>query len=98
MARIYDLELSSNPYSEELYPGLPTEADFDEVMAAPAGDEWAGYGDWSASLEQSEFERELERRATRATSRGPMLIKAECAHKDCGFTCKRKTRIDGIDI
>ena len=70
-------------------------------MAASAVEdkgEWAGYGEWSESLEQSEFERELERRATVATSRGPMLIKSECAHRGCGFTCKESKREGGIEI
>jgi hypothetical protein len=89
----------SEVYSEEHYPSLPTEEEYNEVIASSLDDErWQGYSEWSDSLEQSEFERELERRATVATRNGPMLIKAECAHKGCGFTCKRARRIGGIDV
>lgn len=84
-------------YSEETYPF--TEEEYAEVMAASLDDDkWEGYGEWSAELEQSEFERSLEARATIATSRGPMLIKRECSHKECGFTCKKGQRIGGIEI
>jgi hypothetical protein len=97
---INDFPFLSNAYSEELYPSLPSEAEFDEVMRASAADEeaWQGYEEWSAELEQRQFERELEQRATVQTSRGQVLIKSECAHKGCGFTCDRKTRIDGVDV
>jgi hypothetical protein len=88
----------SEVYSEELFAGLPTEREYNEVKAASLDESWPGYNEWSDSLEQSEFERELERRATVATTQGPMLIKAECAHKACGFTCKRARRIGGIDV
>jgi hypothetical protein len=83
-------------YSEESY--LFTEEEYSEVMAAPVEDEWAGYSEWSAELEQSQFEAELERRATVMTPNGAMLLKRECSHKDCGFTCKRSRREGGIEI
>jgi hypothetical protein len=87
----------SEIYSDELFPF--TEEEYDEVMAASLDDEkWEGYGEWSADLEQSEFERQLEQRATVQTANGPMLIRSECAHKGCGFTCKRGQRIGGIDV
>jgi hypothetical protein len=89
----------SEVYSEELFD--VSESDYDEVMSASAVEDeaaWQGYSEWSASLEQSEFERELEQRATVATSRGPMLIKSECAHRGCGFTCKQAKREGGMEI
>jgi hypothetical protein len=91
-------KFDSTVYSEEAFPF--TEQEYDEVMSASAVDdtEWQGYAEWSAELEQSEFERELERRATVATKNGPMLIKTECAHRGCGFTCKQAKREGGIEI
>jgi hypothetical protein len=91
-------KFDSNVYSEESYPF--TEDEYNEVMSASAVEDeaWQGYSEWSAELEQSEFERELERRATVITERGPMLIKSECAHRGCGFTCKQAKREGGIEI
>jgi hypothetical protein len=91
-------KFDSEVYSEELMAGI-SEAEYDEVMAASLDDEkWEGYSEWSAQLEQSEFERGLEVRATVQTANGPMLIKRECDHKDCSYTCKRDQRIGGISI
>jgi hypothetical protein len=92
-------KFDSEVYSEELMAGI-SEAEYDEVMSASAveDEKFEGYAEWSAELEQAEFERELGQRATVITERGPMLIKSECAHKGCGFTCKRDTRIGGISI
>jgi hypothetical protein len=98
MTRIDDLGFLSNAYSEDYYASLPSEDEMAEVLAAPVEDEWTGYSEWSAELEQAEFEAELERRATVNTSNGPQLIKRECSHEDCGFTCARDTRIGGISI
>jgi hypothetical protein len=69
-------------------------------MQASAVDEteWQGYAEWSEALEQSAFESSLERRATVITETGAMLIKFECSHKDCGFTCKQAKREGGIEI
>jgi hypothetical protein len=89
-------KFDSEIYCEELFPF--TEEEYSEVMAAPVEDEWAGYSDWSAELEQAQFEANLEARATVQTADGPMLIKRECSHKECGFTCERDTRIGGISI
>ena len=85
-----------NVYSEEMMAGV-SESDYDEVMRASAveGEDFEGYAEWS---EQVEFETSLEARATVETDRGPMLIKRECDHKDCSFTCKRDQRIGGISI
>jgi hypothetical protein len=88
----------SECYSEDYYASLPTEDEMAEVLAAPVEDEWAGYSEWSEALEQSAFDADLERRATVMTPNGAMLIKRECSHKDCGFTCKRGQRIGGIDV
>lgn len=95
MTRIDDLGFLSNTYSEELFN--VSEGDYDEVMAASAVD-YEGYAEWSAELEQAQFEASLEARATVQTANGPMLIKRECTHKDCGFTCKKGQRIGGIEI
>jgi hypothetical protein len=92
-------KFDSEVYSEESYPF--TDEEYNEVMSASAVEdegEWAGYGEWSQSLEQSEFERELEQRAMVITTCGPMLIKSECAHRGCGFTCKQAEREGGIEI
>jgi hypothetical protein len=88
----------SEVYSEDYYASLPSEDEMAEVLAAPVEDEWAGYAEWSAELEQAQFDADLERRATVATKNGPVLIKTECAHRGCGFTCNRSTRLDGIDV
>jgi hypothetical protein len=87
-----------NVYSEEGY-GF-TEEEYNEVMAASAveDEKFEGYGEWSESLEQAQFDAELEQRATVQTANGPMLIKRECDHKACGFTCARDTKIGGISI
>jgi hypothetical protein len=94
MSRISKFD--SEIHSEELFPF--NEEEYSDVMAAPVEDEWGGYREWSAELEQSQFEASLEARATVQTPNGPQLIKRECSHSDCGFTCKRDTRIGGISI
>jgi hypothetical protein len=89
----------SEVYSEDQYASLPSESEYQEVLATSLDDEkYAGYSEWSAELEQSQFEASLEARATVQTANGPMLIKRECSHKECGFTCARDTRIGGISI
>lgn len=52
----------------------------------------------AAALYQSAFERAQERQATVRTAAGPMLIKRECMHRDCGFRCLRDVRIGGIAV
>ena len=90
-------KFDSEIHSEEAYPF--TEEEYNEVMTASLDDEkWEGYGDWSVELEQSQFEANLDARATVQTANGPILIKRECSHKVCGFTCARDTRIGGISI
>jgi hypothetical protein len=89
-------KFDSEIHCEELFPF--TEEEYSEVMATPVEDEWTGYSEWSAEIEQSQFEANLEARATVQTANGLMLIKRECSHKDCGFTCSRDTRIGGISI
>ena len=84
-------------YSEEAYPF--TEEEYKEVIAASLDDDkWEGYAEWSAELEQAEFEASLEARATVQTANGPMLLKRECSHKECGFTCEKIKREGGIII
>jgi hypothetical protein len=95
-------KFDSEVYSEEAYSF--TEAEYDEVMSASAvedeeQDGWQAYGEWSAELEQAQFEASLEARATVQTASGPMLLKRECNHSDCEFSrCKRSQRIGGIDV
>jgi hypothetical protein len=91
-------KFDSSVYSEELYNF--TEQEYDEVMAASLDDEqWQGYSEWSADLEQSAFESSLERRATVQTPHGAMLIKRECSHEDCrADRCKQSVRIGGVEI
>jgi hypothetical protein len=88
-------KFDSEVYSEEGYNF--TEEEYAEVMAASL-DDYEGYAEWSMELEQAEFEASLEARATVQTADGPQLIKRECSHEDCGFTCARDTRIGGISI
>jgi hypothetical protein len=93
-------KFDSEVYSEELMAGI-SEAEYDEVMSASAveDDTWQGYSEWSEALEQSAFDADLERRATVMTPNGAMLIKRECAHKDCrADRCKRSVRIGGVEI
>jgi hypothetical protein len=95
MTRIpkFDLEI----HSEELFPF--TEEEYSEVMATPVDDEWTSYSEWSAEIEQAEFEHSLEARAIAQTANGPMLLKRECSHEGCEFSrCKRGQRIEGIDV
>ena len=88
-------KFDSEIHSEELFAF--TEEEYAEVMAASL-DDYEGYAEWSMELEQSQFEASLEARATVNTPNGPQLIKRECSHSDCGFTCSRDTRIGGISI
>jgi hypothetical protein len=88
-------KFDSEVYSEEGYNF--TEEEYAEVMTASL-DDYEGYAEWSMEIEQSQFEATLEARATVNTPNGPQLIKRECSHKDCGYSCKRDTRIGGISI
>jgi hypothetical protein len=89
----------SEVYSEDYYASLPSEVEMAEVLAAPVEDEWTGYSEWSADIEQAQFEASLEARATVNTPQGEILIKRECNHSDCEFSrCKRAQRIGGIDV
>jgi hypothetical protein len=90
-------KFDSEIHSEELFPF--TEEEYSEVTAAPIEDEWTGYSEWSAELEQAQFEASLEARATVQTANGPMLLKRECSHEGCEFSrCKRGQCIEGIDV
>jgi hypothetical protein len=79
----------SNVYSEELH--TVSESEFDEVMQAMAtDDEWQGYGEWSAELEQGQRV---------ATPHGEILINKECSHAACRTTrCEKDTRYQGIAV
>ena len=86
-------KFDSEIYSEEIFS--VTESEYDEVMA----DDWQGYQDWSADLEQAAFEREQERRSIVNTPHGQLLIRKECTHPACKTTrCARDVRIGGIAI
>lgn len=86
-------KFDSEIYSEELF-GI-TESEYDAVMA----DDWEGYEDWSADLEQAAFEREQERRSIVNTPHGELLIKRDCTHSDCKWSrCSREVRLMGIAI
>ena len=90
-------KFDSEIYSEEL--ALVSETEYDEVMAAMAADDFDGYSDWSAAIEQAEFEREQEKRGTVTTEYGPMLLKRDCAHKGCLTTrCGQGATFGGIAI
>jgi hypothetical protein len=87
---------STKVYSEETYPVLETE--YDEVTSLMATD-FDGYSEWSAALEQAEFEREQERLGTVSTQYGAMLLKRECTHKACTTTrCSKAQSYGGIQI
>jgi hypothetical protein len=88
---------SINVYSEEL--AAVTESEYDEVMSLMASGDFDGYSEWSAALEQAEFEREQERLGTVSTQYGAMLLKRECTHKGCTTTrCSKAQTYGGIAI
>ena len=77
-------------YSEEIYS--VSEQDFDEVMQmmADESNDFEGYGEWSAELEQGEIVN---------TSHGPILINRDCSHKECITTrCMKGASYQGIAI
>ena len=77
----------STVYSEELFDF--TEEEFAAVMA-DAGDEYEGYAEWSAELEQGEV---ID------TPRGQILINRDCSHTACRTTrCERGATYQGIAI
>ena len=87
----------SNVYSED--SNQVSEAEYDEVMSAMTQDDFDGYSEWSAAIEQAEFEREQERRGTVTTEYGAMLLKRDCSHKDCLTTrCSKGATFGGIAI
>jgi hypothetical protein len=89
----FDLEI----YSEEL--ALVSETEYDEIMETMAADDFDGYSEWSATIEQAEFEREQERRGTVTTEYGAMLLKRDCSHKACLTTrCSLGAAFGGIAI
>jgi hypothetical protein len=88
---------STNVYSEETHP--VSESEYDEVMSLMASGDFDGYSEWSAALEQAEFEREQERLGTVSTQYGAMLLKRECTHKGCTTTrCSKAQTYGGIAI
>jgi hypothetical protein len=88
---------SANVYSEEL--AAVSESEYDEVMGLMATGDFDGYSEWSAAVEQAEFEREQERLGTVSTQYGAMLLKRECTHKACTTTrCSRAQSYGGIQI
>jgi hypothetical protein len=50
MTTYHDDRFLFNSYSEDQYAGL-SEREYDEAMAAFASDDFDGYGEWSASVE-----------------------------------------------
>lgn len=90
-------EFESNVYSDEL--AAVSETEYDEVMNLMAADDFDGYSEWSAALEQAEFEREQEKRGTVTTEYGAMLLKRDCSHKGCLTTrCSQGATFGGIAI
>ena len=83
-------KFDSQVYSEEIYAGI-SEADYAEVMNASAvEDEWQGYSEWSAELEQGQIIN---------TPHGEILINKECAHPACLTTrCEKDVRVGGIAV
>ena len=77
----------STVYTEELFDF--TEEEYAAVMA-DAGDEYEGYAEWSAELEQGRIVD---------TPHGQILINKECAHPACLSTrCERDVRVGGIAV
>jgi hypothetical protein len=80
----------TNVYSEELH--TVSESEYDEVMQAMADEsnDFEGYGEWSAELEQGEIVK---------TAHGPILINRDCSHKECSTTrCIKGATFQGIAI
>jgi hypothetical protein len=80
----------SNVYSEELH--TVSESEYDEVMQtiADESNDFEGYTEWSAELEQGQVI---------ATEHGPILINKECAHRECTTTrCMKGATFQGIAI
>ena len=82
-------KFDSEIYSEELYS--VSEQEYDEVMQASAvDDDWQGYSEWSAELEQCQI---ID------TPRGQILINRDCSHAACKTTkCERGATFEGIAI
>ena len=77
----------STVYSEELFDF--TEEEYAAVMA-DAGDEYEGYAEWSAELEQGQIVD---------TPRGQILINRDCSHATCRSTrCEKGATFEGIAI
>ena len=101
-------KFDSEIYSEEIYP--VSEQEYDEAMAASTveDDGWRGYGEWAASLEETEraaaleqyaYEHELERKVVANTPRGAILIKRDCNHRECRSSrCDREIQVQGVAI
>jgi hypothetical protein len=88
-----------NVYSDELHQ--VSEAEHDEVMMLMADDEqdWQGYSEWSADIEQANFEREQERKSTVETERGAVMIVRDCNHTACKTSrCEIGLRLGGFDL
>jgi hypothetical protein len=86
-----------NVYSEELHQ--VSESENDEVMSLMAQDDFEGYSEWSADIEQVEFEREQERKSTVETEHGAVLMVRDCRHAQCKTSrCEIGLRLGGFDL
>jgi hypothetical protein len=69
-----------------------------ELLAADAED-FEGYSEWSADIEQDEFECEQERKSTVETEHGAVLMVRDCSHAQCKTSrCRSRLRLGGIEI
>ena len=94
-------------YSDELTPDYLN--DIDEVHRLMAEDEgWQDYRQWAGQLEETErasvleqfaFDQKQERLAKVTFNGAQLLIKRDCAHKDCRSSrCSREVKLGGIAI
>ena len=78
----------STVYSEELFDF--TEEEYAAVMADAISNDYEGYAEWSAELEQGQI---ID------TPRGQILINRDCSHAACRSTrCERDVRVGGIAV
>ena len=82
---------------EELFNTDPEE--LAEVMTLMAEDNFEGYGEWSAELEQSAWAGAVEVE----TENGAVMVKPQCEriglHRNCtAYACKRAMREGGFDL
>jgi hypothetical protein len=90
-------KFDSEIYSEELHQ--VSESEYDEVMSLMAEDNFEGYAEWSADVEQADFEREQERKSTIETEHGAVLMVRDCSHEQCITSrCEIGLRLGGFDL